>query len=539
MEAGRSKSEMKKRTFSPAFLEKRKRRMSEPILTSTMARNDKPDSKIAQKASGKEDADLSSLRDSLELLERKMEGAVEEQMTVIDRVHPAQKISAVNLIRYLALRSEDVRTLQDSLHIAGLSSLASSESHILRQLQAILQRLGRQFTPGDLSDCDYYAGRELIQKRAIQLFGSKRDATIPYIMVTFDTEFVDNFQLVKKLLEAGMNIARINCAHDDKETWENLIALVRTASAKTNIPCKIYMDLVGPKMRTCILGKGRRLGKAPLLQRQEITLAERDSDYDPSGVVIGCSEPNIIRQLKVGERVLFDDGLIETQIVSNTNGIASLRVVRISSKKPQLKKEKGINFPDAEHDFPTLTEHDRTLLPFVCEHADLLGYSFVRNAAGVKELQKCLGSYPNKPDIILKIENPQAVKNFPSLLIQGMENNVFGVMIARGDLAVEIGFERMSEIQEEIVWISEAAHVPVIWATQVLETLNKSGIATRSEVTDASHAAIAECVMINKGDYVIDVMKTLRDIMQRSGTHHVKKRYTFRPMQIAKKYFTG
>ena len=118
-----------------------------------------------------------------------------------------------------------------------------------------------------------------------------------------------------------------------------------------------------------------------------------------------------------------------------------------------------------------------------------------------------------------------------------MRDEFFGVMIARGDLAVEIGFERMSEIQEEIVWISEAAHVPVIWATQVLETLNKSGIATRSEATDAAHAAIAECVMINKGDHVLAVIKTLKDILQRSGRHHAKKRYIFRPMQIAINYF--
>lgn len=153
------------------------------------------------------------------------------------------------------------------------------------------------------------------------------------------------------------------------------------------------------------------------------------------------------------------------------------------------------------------------------------------------ELLKILAPLPKKPHIILKIETPQAVNNFLSLLIQGMQNEVFGVMIARRDLAVEIGFERMSEIQEEILWFCEAAHVPVIWATQVLETLNKSGIATRAEVTDASYAAMAECVMINKGDYVIDVIKTLRDILQRSGTHHAKKRYIFRPMQIAINYF--
>ena len=111
-------------------------------------------------------------------------------------------------------------------------------------------------------------------------------------------------------------------------------------------------------------------------------------------------------------------------------------------------------------------------------------------------------------------------------------------MIARGDLAVEIGFERMGEIQEEILWICEAAHVPVVWATQVLETLNKSGMATRSEITDATHAAMAECVMINKGDHTIEVIETLRDILQRAGGHHIKKRFTFRPLSIAQQYIS-
>ena len=110
-------------------------------------------------------------------------------------------------------------------------------------------------------------------------------------------------------------------------------------------------------------------------------------------------------------------------------------------------------------------------------------------------------------------------------------------MIARGDLAVEIGFERLSEIQEEILWLCEAAHAPVIWATQVLETLNKSGIATRSEVTDAVYAGQAECIMLNKGKHLLTALATLQNILLRSGRHHSKKRYIFRPLKIAERFF--
>lgn len=481
--------------------------------------------------------DFKLMVSQLEFLEAKMHEVVERERPIIEELHPAQRMSAKNLMCYLALRSEDIRSLQDGLHIAGLSSLASSESHILRQVQAIQERLGKKFDRLTVPECDYHAGREVIRRRSEQLFGYKNQSEIPYLMVTFNTEFVDNFQMVRKLLEAGMNIARINCAHDDQDVWENMIGLIRRASVKTGIPCKVYMDMAGPKLRTNLLGKGRLRGKARLIEGQELALAERDADYDPSTVVIGCSEPGIVKQLKPGERILFDDGLIETHVISNFDGLAALRINRISRKKPELKTAKGINFPDSEIELPAITERDRSFLPFICRHADLVGYSFVRKADDVRELQRMLSENQQRPQIILKIETPQAVKNFPSLLVQGMHEEVFGVMIARGDLAVEIGFERMSEVQEEISWISEAAHAPVIWATQVLETLNKSGVATRSEITDASHAAMAECVMINKGDYIIKVMKTLTDILQRSGGHHAKKRYTFRPMQIARNYF--
>ena len=167
----------------------------------------------------------------------------------------------------------------------------------------------------------------------------------------------------------------------------------------------------------------------------------------------------------------------------------------------------------------------------------MVGYSFVRNTKDLIQLYEALGEN-QKLALVIKIETPEAVKNLPHLLFCGMRRENVGVMIARGDLAVEIGFERMSEIQEEILWICEAAHVPVIWATQVLENLNKSGMATRSEVTDAAHAALADCVMINKGNYIIQTMETLRDILLRSGGHHVKKRYTFRPLSIAMRFMT-
>ena len=248
-------------------------------------------------------------------------------------------------------------------------------------------------------------------------------------------------------------------------------------------------------------------------------------------------ETGIPGNLKKGERVYIDDGIIKGVIESSKENRAALRIVRISTSKPFIKENKGINFPDSALAISPLTAFDHACLPFICDHADMIGYSFVRQPSDLESLQTALKKIsPSPPKIIIKIETPEAVNNLPGLLLQGMRQDVFGIMIARGDLAVEIGFERMGEIQEEILWICEAAHAPVIWATQVLETLNKSGIATRSEITDATHAAMAECVMLNKGEHTIKVIETLRDIIRRTGGHHIKKRYIFRQLNIARQF---
>lgn len=480
---------------------------------------------------------LSTIRRQLEKLENKMLQIILTKQHLIHHVHSQQKQAIQNLLQYLILRNEDIRNLQDQLHNFGLSSLASAESHIHRQLQAILQRLGKNYSPGALNPCTHKFSLKQIIHHCEILFGKKDNQDIPFIMVTFDASFANNYLFIKKLLQYGMNVARINCAHDDETVWARIIHHIKRASQITGKPCKIYMDLAGPKIRTQLFSKGRAEGKAKIKPGQRIWLAEKNSGFKSDETVVGTTESGILSALKKGEQVLIDDGLIRGIVEKMKEGRALVRITRISKKKHTLKAGKGINFPDSTLLIPSLTAFDKSCIPFICKNADLIGYSFVRNPSDLAELQKVLYTYASKsPYIILKIETPEAVKNLPALLIQGMQQKTFGVMIARGDLAVEIGFERMSEIQEEILWICEAAHVPVIWATQVLENLNKSGVATRAEVTDAAHAALAECVMINKGNHTLEVIKTLKEILLRIGGHHIKKRFTFRPLGIAKRF---
>ena len=133
----------------------------------------------------------------------------------------------------------------------------------------------------------------------------------------------------------------------------------------------------------------------------------------------------------------------------------------------------------------------------------------------------------------MKIETRKAFENLPNLILTAMRTPSLGIMIARGDLAVECGYQRLAEIQEEILWICEAAHVPVIWATQVLESLAKKGIPSRSEITDAAMGERAECVMLNKGPYAVTAVRVFADILRRMQAHQEKKRSMLRQLRLA------
>jgi len=451
---------------------------------------------------------------------------------LFESIHPDHQINARNLIHYLTLRTMDIKSLQNGLHAFGLSSLSISESHIMGQINAILQVLTRRIIKEDAVSTYAYA-RQSVNQKINGLFGPKASKKHRHIMVTMDSKWLNNNEKFEALLNAGMNIARVNCAHDEPVTWSKFIENIRLASTATGIPCKIYMDLAGPKIRTILKNK-----KAISIHKGEKILLTSKSRKKGSGLkyqLVGCSVRNLTNQLKPGERVYFDDGLIKSEVVEIIDDFAVLEILSIASEKPRLKHGKGINFPNSTLQFPSLTKYDKECLPFISENADMVGYSFVKDKTDIQLLRETFGEM-KKPPIIIKIENVQAVYNFPSLLFECMKDEMAGVMIARGDLAIEIGFEKLSEIQEEILWICEAAHIPVIWATQVLENLNKTGLATRSEITDAARSSGADCVMLNKGKNIVKTVKTLQNIFGRMGNHQYKKRFVFRPLTIATKF---
>ncbi|HMB91335.1 MAG TPA: pyruvate kinase, partial [Rhodothermales bacterium] len=182
-----------------------------------------------------------------------------------------------------------------------------------------------------------------------------------------------------------------------------------------------------------------------------------------------------------------------------------------------------------------LTEKDRVDLDFVAQHADLVGLSFVNQPDDVYTLQQeLIKRKAGHRGIILKIETQSGFQQLPGLLLTAMRSYPLGVMIARGDLAVEVGWERLAEVQEEILWLCEAAHVPVVRATQVLENLAKTGVPSRAEITDAAMAERAECVMLNKGPYILKAIHALDGILGRMQAHQRKKTSMLRSLLVAK-----
>jgi len=266
---------------------------------------------------------------------------------------------------------------------------------------------------------------------------------------------------------------------------------------------------------TLILTKGQTPGRPAILD---------DTGAVVTPASIPCTLPEVFGAVKPGERIWFDDGKLGGVIRSVAPKHVRVEITQAREKGVRLRSDKGINLPDSKLTLPALTEKDLQDLPFVARHADLVGLSFVQEPRDIEtlvaELEK-LGATDKA--VVLKIETRRAFEGLPELLLAALRLPKAGIMIARGDLLVEVGYERLAEVQEEILWLCEAAHLPVIWATQVLESLAQKGLPSRAEITDAAMSERAECVMLNKGPHILEAIGVLSSILSRMQAHQAKK----------------
>ncbi|MGB9168838.1 MAG: pyruvate kinase [Nitrososphaeraceae archaeon] len=269
-----------------------------------------------------------------------------------------------------------------------------------------------------------------------------------------------------------------------------------------------------------------KAGDKILINKKEI---DKNSDLSEGYGRISCTMPEVLGRAQVGHRVLIDDGKIDATIISTNDQYLELEITYPSDKTAKIESDKGLNFPDSNLDIPAITCQDIKDLKFIVKNATAVGISFAHSPEDVKNLYDELVKL-GKPDfgVIAKIESRNAVHNLGKILLTGLSLPKFGILIARGDLAVEMGFENLSLIQEDILCLCEAAHVPVILATQILETLAKSGLPTRAEITDAARGHRAECVMLNKGKFIVEAVKILSLLLKTEQQHNIKKRQIFR-----------
>lgn len=627
--------------------------------------------------------DWLKLKRKLDALLATMKQAEDSGMVELGEISSEQLPSLRNFIHYLALRQKDVRSLQLELADLGLSSFGRSEGYVMGSFQAISDRVQDAIDPdrsikgarpkhsnglsNDLGEGHLSKNHEtstsplswkrsegILHKNTRRLFGPKPENRHVYIMVTAPMAERATDLWLDQLIDAGMNILRINAAHEPLDGIFRLIKNARTRAELKNKPLKILVDVPGPKLRTealspgipilklrpertvdgkvtkpatveihstqetidpysplpqllissdtpltvgqslhfvdsrdkkrtmiivgqsptdppifrCLISKTCYLGPATIVHWKTKSTSEGSPskaratlththfvpwsaevpvggcfglvragfglDQRPQGLrslpTLGTCEA-IFEALSLNTPVIFDDGKIVTHVSQIYPEGVVLQVKQAVKGFARLRDAMGINLPGVNLEIAALSPEDRILVDAVKDHVDLLGISFVRSVADMNSIKEALGT--SSVPLMLKIETRSGFQNLPEILLSVLGEHNIAVMIARGDLAVECGFERLAEVQEEILWLCEAAHIPVVWATQVLETLAKTGIPTRAEITDAAMSVRAECVMLNKGLYITNAVRSLDSILMRMEAHQYKKRQLYRPLKLA------
>jgi pyruvate kinase len=588
-----------------------------------------------------------ALRERLERLRAAVAAAADDAADRLTDLPDERQDAARNLLHYLALRQHDLEELDRSLHAFGLTGLAGLEAAVLPHIDAMLgtlRALDGESTEAALEPARLHPAQNQLSRNTDRLFGPRPEHRATRFMVTLPPQTASEYMTVHRLIDAGMDCARINCSHDCDAGWAAMVRNLRDAARASGRPCRILMDISGPKLRTgpmqplppilkirphrdrggqvarpariwltagptaaserqsadaCLRvdagwlddcnegdkvrirdarGASRRwrimrkaaggcwaeCGKTTYLDdATELRLkgggatrvanlpatesrirvqvgdslvmsgkeargrAELRDDHgrllSPGRVLVDVA--GLYDDARPGEPVCFDDGRISGIIDRVGDGELEIRITHTRRAAEVLGSGRGVNLPRTRFSLPALSDADLVDLAFAAEHADLVGLSFVNRPDDVRLLHRELARLGREDiGVVLKIETRRGVRNLPEILLEAMRFESCGVMIARGDLAVECGFERLAGLQDHILAVCEAARVPVIWATQVLESLAKRGHPTRAEITDAAAGQAAECLMLNKGPYINEALRMLDTVVRDMERRRLKGR---------------
>lgn len=316
------------------------------------------------------------------------------------------------------------------------------------------------------------------------------------------------------LAKEGMNVARINCAHGTEEEHRATIRMVRNANELHNLAIGVMIDIKGPEIRT-----GDVKLPVSILKGQEVLFASSGASVEEGKLpVIRVNYDGFCKDAPSAERIILDNGSLTLDFVSvRPDGSVLARAREDGS----VGSRRHVNLPGAEISLPALTDKDwKNLSIGMEEGADFVAVSFIRQAADVEEVKAFLRKHKSPMRVIAKIETRQAVQH-----IDGIIAAADGIMVARGDLGVELPFERIPAVQDMIVQKCREAGTPVIVATHMLESMIENPMPTRAEVTDIAHAAVtrADATMLSgetaSGKYPVESLRTMSRILEETELH--------------------
>lgn len=317
-------------------------------------------------------------------------------------------------------------------------------------------------------------------------------------------------ELIKQLALAGMDIARFNFSHGDHEEQAGRVALVKSVREELNIPIATLLDTKGPEIRT---GAVKDDKKVKLVEGQKYTLTTREVPADDKiNMVTYAGLPEDVRE---GNTILIDDGLIELRVDRVYDG-TEIECTVINGG--ELGSKKGVNVPNVSIRLPGITQKDKEDIIFGVEQGfDFIAASFVRNAACIDEIKQLLWEHGADIPVIAKIENAEGIANIDEII-----RVADGIMVARGDMGVEIPAEDVPHVQKEIIKKCNAQYKPVITATQMLDSMIRNPRPTRAEVTDVANAIYdgTDVVMLSgetaNGKYPLEAVKMMVKIAERT-----------------------
>ena len=321
----------------------------------------------------------------------------------------------------------------------------------------------------------------------------------------------DTKERIKELTKAGVTMFRLNSSHANEGVHLRRLNYIREIEKEVGYPIPVLLDLQGPKIRVGLLDEPIELVKGTVVKF-------RHQEKYKNGI-IPVDYKGIAKDVSHGEKIMLDDGKLVLEVINVEDDIINAKVLCGGL----LKQRKGINIPGSQGSLEVLTERDKEYVKFAVENEiDYLGLSFVREAKDVVELRELIKKHNGKTKVISKIEKPQALKNIDEIIIKSS-----GIMVARGDLGIEISPEKVPIVQKEIIKKANAQRKVVIVATQMLESMIEEPIPTRAEASDVANAIIdgTDAIMLSgetaAGDYPVEAVKMMKSIAKNVEKSHI------------------